>query len=96
MPANATARKVRDAADVTSYDAWMRERTGRAHAEFMRRTSGCLPSDRSAEEIAPISLGGRGKVSRFVAELAFLNLGKQLWIVHLGTKCKCGFIMRSG
>jgi hypothetical protein len=34
------------------YDTWMRERTERAHREFMERTSRRLPRDRAIEEIA--------------------------------------------
>jgi hypothetical protein len=34
------------------HNTWMRERTERAHREFIERTSRRLPRDRAAEEIA--------------------------------------------
>lgn len=52
VPADAAARKVRGAGEVTNYDAWKRERTERAHAEYMARTSRHLPCDWDTEQIA--------------------------------------------
>lgn len=35
-----------------SFDTWMRERTERAHTEFMERTSRRLPCDSNTEDVA--------------------------------------------
>ena len=39
-------------AEIRGYDAWLRERTERAHAEFMERTSRRLRCDWSTEDVA--------------------------------------------
>lgn len=49
-----------DATEPLHYDTWLRERTERAHAEFMRRTSRRLMRDLSSDEIEAYMGGAMG------------------------------------